>query len=403
MILPISFLLQYAYRLTLGALRTASIAPVAYIAGGSIFVAACSLTLICAIMQGFHTATIQQLRTIWPAIMIDGAGQELNIPAINTVLQQIPHITAYAPQARQPVPIIVDGAIERIGMIIAIDPEQEELVSRLLHHRAIGNQTIGQALQRHQVIIGSTLAEDVDYQQGDAIKIGIIDEQQGGSLALKKIALPLRGTLHTGIEEIDTSLIVMSLATYEDLFDRRPTIVAVAVDHEQQVAPVMQQLRQQIPGIALYSFAERNPAILAALHLEQLVMTLLIGLMALIASTTLIALLFMVLTANNRQLLILSLHGLSARHCSILTSTIALFITIPATITGVATGYTMAWLLRDIFPLRLPPLYYVEFLPIELTYSYGLLIIIAALGIALFAGFWVSYKRATNAILHELC
>lgn len=400
--IPLHFILHYAYRITLGAFRTKAIAPIAYIAGGSIFIATCTLTLICAIMQGFHTATLYQLRTIWPTVTIDGYDQELHLEALRTVIEEVPQIHAWAPQARRQAPLIVDGSVERIATILAINPTQEPRVSNLTQGISIAAPSLTQALDYHHILIGAELAEDLGYHVGDTLKLGLMDEQPENALQIKPIGLLITGIVRTGLEDIDSTLVMMSLTTYEDLFAQGPTLIGLAITQEHEAEQIAALLQQKLEGLAVYSFVQRNPAIFAALQLEQTIMTLLISLMALIAGTTLIALLFMVLTAHHRQLLILMLNGMHRTTLYSLAGSIGLFITIPASVAGITLGYMGAWILRDITPITLPPMYYVNVLPIELQYSYGLLIAAIAFCLALVAGICTSKSIAPQAIIQEL-
>ena len=66
---------------------------------GGIFLGSFSLALIISIMQGFEEATYLKMKTVYPEIIIDADGQELNYEQIEPILKDpIYKILNFAPQ-----------------------------------------------------------------------------------------------------------------------------------------------------------------------------------------------------------------------------------------------------------------------------------------------------------------
>lgn len=397
------FIPYYAYKLTIGAFSSHTTSTIAYVAAGTVLIVAASLTIMCAIMQGFQTATLTQLQTVWADVMVDAYGEELATEAIAKVLDTHPNIRAYAFQSRTQAPIILNGEINRVATIIAIDPSREPSVSKLCSATKTPCSTIQQALEKRQVLVGSMLAEDIAVEPGEGISIGIVNKHNNkdSSLALQQVPLTAAGTVHTGLEDLDASLIIMSLETFEDIFDEGPTAIAIAAIPG-NVEEVVTSLKQVLPGMSVYSFSQRNPAILAALAMEQIVTWLLIILMTIIALSSLVAMMLMVLNHNQRQLLICLLHGCSTIQLRLLTIATCACITLPATIIGIILGSITAVIIRDVLPIKLPPLYYVATVPVELSWQVDIIMTIGAVIAAIMVGAYAAHTIVPKSIIQEL-
>lgn len=398
------FIPYYAYKLTIGAFSSRTTSTIAYIAVGTVLIVAASLTIMCAVMQGFHTATLTQLQTVWADIMVDAYGEELATEAIAEVLNKRSGISAYAFQARTQAPIIIDTDINRVATIIAIDPDRELSVSKLCSAIKTPCSTVQKALEHRQILVGSMMADDLALIPGENISIGTVNTQgtRESSIALQKVPLTVAGTVHTGLEDLDASIIVMSLETFEDIFDEGPTAVAIAATDSGTIDRVVAELKQVLPSLSVYSFSQRNPAILAALAIEQLVTWLLIILMTIIALSSLVAMMLMVLNHNQKQLLICLLHGCSTIQLRIITIAACGYITIPATIIGILLGSITAIIIRDVLPIQLPPLYYVSTVPIELSAQVAILMIIGAVISAMIVGTYAARTIIPKNIIQEL-
>jgi ABC-type lipoprotein release transport system permease subunit len=97
MFLPSYFLISLRYLQS--AQRNSTIKTMITICFFGIFIATFSLALIISITKGFEQATYSKMQSIYPQLILDAHGQELNYEQLQPILQNPAyHIKNFAPQ-----------------------------------------------------------------------------------------------------------------------------------------------------------------------------------------------------------------------------------------------------------------------------------------------------------------
>jgi len=361
------FPMMLAWRYLWSANREPSIATMMRICFLGIFLGTVSLTLVVCIMQGFEISTKQKLQNIHPMVMIR-SDAPLNYKKIATVLKkEFPEITGSAPSAQQYV-IIKDQdqhSLNNVIMLKGIDPQQETGVTaieqKIVYPRT---SSLNKLLNHNHILIGKKLADQLELERGDVITLLYVPEKHKNKL--KEVNFIINGLFNTGIEEFDTTLGLIALDSFNELFPEKGiSEIGLKINPQSKEQKIIKQLRTRF-DLEVVSWHELYPALVSALKLEKYTMFFIIALITLVASMNIISLLFMQITQKRGNIAILKACGLPFNKLRSIFLWIGLFIGFGGTLTGLATAYFIGLLLKTFPFIQLPDVYYTSHLPIVL-------------------------------------
>lgn len=356
-----------------------SIATMLRICFVSIVIGTGSLTLVAAIMNGFEQATHKKLQGIHADLTITAGGKNLNYQKLTDVLTQdfAQAIKATSPSTMYHVmleaPISVDTYESTICMLRVVDPLTEGTVSSL------GEQFIEGTTwsELTGIFMGQPLAKRLQISTGSLVTLvyHTPDAEEDG-LAKKKV--PVTGFFKTGIQDIDEQVIIAPYSLANEMYSPKVTQVACMLKKGVPSDQVINNLKERL-SLDVQSWKELYTPLVAALTLEKYAMWFILMLVTLVASLTIISLLYMYTTHKRIDIAVLTSMGMSSRELKKIFLAIATIITFSATLVGVSLAAVATWLLATYPFIKLPDVYYVTHLPAELTLS----IILAVLGVAL--------------------
>jgi len=134
------------------------------------------------------------------------------------------------------------------------------------------------------------------------------------------------------------------------------------------------------------------PALLEALKLEKYAMFLILALITLVASMSIISLLFMQITQKRADIAILKSMGLSAGNISKIFLYVGITIAFFGSAIGLGLAFVAGWLLEKYPFIQLPDAYYVSHLPAKMEWP----IFIAVFAIVMILSFlstWIPARR----------
>jgi lipoprotein-releasing system permease protein len=376
-----------------------------YVSFFSIMIGSCSLALILSIMHGFEQATYQTLQGIHAPITMSSAGSYLNARQIGSVLDQEfgNTIQAWSPIARY------HGIVQRPGSdditnVIAIqgvDPQKAArattLEQKIVEPRAPGT-TLTALTSNNQIIIGKTLANKLGLPIGSPITLLLADEQQSrrNKVSFSQHETHIGGLLKTGIEEFDTSVIVISLNFFNQLFpDIGITEISIQPKPKVHQETLINKLRERF-GIDVYSWKELYPALVSAMKLERYAMFFIVLLIALVASMNIISLLFMHITQKRGDIAILKAMGMPHQSVRRLFLYFGLIITLLGSSIGLLLAFVLGLFLQHYHFIELPDVYYTTHLPIVMEPSTFALVFMVTVTLGIVAT-WIA-TRTTQAI-----
>jgi len=332
-----------------------------------IMVGTFALALVGAIMHGFEQATHATLQSIHPPIIMGAYGNHLNFDALEkVVLKEFPAVAALSPRDVQHA-ILYDKEQEQtvplVVSVMGIDPDKESLVSQL-PYKVLPAHALALLNDGKNILIGHSLCDKLSLAPGDTISLWVAPpEIKNKSITLSEHPVTIVGTFNTGIDEFDSNLVICSLSLLEAIFpDAGVSEIGAALHTPGQEETIIQKLKRRL-ALDVYSWKELYPAIVAALILEKYAMILIFALIMLIASTTIIALLFMWITYKRSDIAIFKAMGMSNSDIRHIFFIIGLMIIISACIIGIALAWLASYMLNTYQLISLPDAYYISHLP----------------------------------------
>lgn len=344
-----------------------SISTMIFVCFIGIMIGTFALALVGAIMNGFEQATHATLQSIHPPIIMSAYGNHLNFDALEKViLKEFPAVSALAPRDMQHAIMYDKDQEQTVPLVISvmgIDPDKEAFVSQL-PQKISPSAALAALSSGKNILIGHQMANNLSLAPGDTTSLWIAPpEIKHKTITLSEHPVTVAGIFNTGIDEFDSNLVIGSLSFIESLFpDAGVTEIGVASRTSDQEQALIKQLKKRL-ALDVYSWKELYPAIVAALILEKYAMLLIFALIMLIASTTIIALLFMWITYKRSDIAIFKAMGMSNGDIRQIFFIIGLIIIISACIIGIALAWLTSYMLNSYQLISLPDAYYISHLP----------------------------------------
>ncbi len=399
---------QYlAWRYIRGSYNNTSISTLTKVCFLGITISTLSLTIELFIMDGFDKALTQKMQSIYPQLMLEAPQENsFEFNAIKNLLNKnYPGaIQACAPVHTKRIVIQSSGSSTASAVYFkAIDPLQENNVSSL-QEKLLYSHSLITALEKNKVIIGTTLADFLDVRIGDTITIlfSAEDEFDTKNLNFKSMTVTVGEILKTGIIQYDKYLLIgshdlMKTITGEDLVTEIGIRLSPHINETEFAQTLEKDFKTEVN-----SWKTLYPALVSAAKLEKYVMFFLLALIVLIATTNLIALLFIQITHKRTDIALLQTLGMSKKSIINIFVFMGFFITLFATLCGLIGAYAIGWVLQTYPFIHLPDSYYVSTLPICMNYVTIGIVLIITLSISLIITFLTARTAQSISITNTL-
>jgi lipoprotein-releasing system permease protein len=314
-------------------------------------------------------------------------------------LRQLPHVKAVAPGLYEEV-LISHGARSGGVLIEGIVPAQERTVSDLLSTVTLGSvaalDTEGQTPP--PIVIGRDLADTIDARVGTTV---LVTSPQGELTPLGLIpkfqSFRVAGIFHSGFYQYDSAMAFTSLADAQRLFGE-PDVVSVLsfkVDDLYRADKIGRAIEQAAgPGFLTTNWMEQNRPLFRALRLEQVVTSIVIGLIVCVAALNILTALTMMVMEKTRDIAVMMSFGVQPRQVRMIFLLQGLLIGLTGTILGLIAGYGLSWLGGHYrFPLS-AEVYSIDHLPFAPRWIYGLIVGAVSLAVSLLATLYPSGSAA---------
>jgi lipoprotein-releasing system permease protein len=254
------------------------------------------------------------------------------------------------------------------------------------------------------VVIGVTLAEDLDIKVGDEVRVisplaGLdtsLWRPDGGTPSSRDYRVI--GIFEANFQEYDSKLVFMDLYEAQIFQDQGDTVIGVEIrlNDIDKASDVAVRLERQLGGgpFRTMDWKELNYALFTTLEVQKIMLSFVIATIILVAAFNVIATLIMAVLEKRREIAILKAMG--AKDSAILQmfmvqgTAIGLVGTLIGLVLG---GGVCAYLAVFKFPLD-PKIYLIDHLPIRTTPTEVLVTVVVALGICMFATLIPSYWAA---------
>jgi ABC-type lipoprotein release transport system permease subunit len=340
-----------------------------------------ALTLALSVTRGFEKEVENKLRGMNSDAIVY-APNKLVTPLLAQHLEKTyPTLIAHsAPQSEQHI-LIGEAENLTVCQIKAVDPQKEPLVSSTHRYISLPGPTsprkFESMLQEDGVIIGARLASKLNATIGTKIKLQAPSGYRKNTIKLKSKTAVVRGIFKTGLDEYDRATIICSFKTFERLFEITNGVSHIALTLNQSVnstiweggfffnknKSIIERLRKTMAGVSVSSWQELYPSVMASLRLEKYAMTLVLGLIALVALITTAALLLMVIQRRRKDIALLFLMGARPQFVQSIFFSIGGILVTVGTLLGALFAASAAYLLERYQLIKLPDVYYTSYLP----------------------------------------
>jgi lipoprotein-releasing system permease protein len=224
------------------------------------------------------------------------------------------------------------------------------------------------------IIVGRTLKRTLAAELGDCLQV--TSPTIGYSFAAGRMRPPLAkqfritGVFEAGFDQYDSKLAYTDLYEAQQFYDGGDTVTGVEmkVDDIEKTRETTRMVDEAL-GSAIYhtlDWEELNHGLFTALRIQQILMSLVLALIMIVAAFTVIATLIMVVLDKKKEIAVLKAMG--ANNGSLLRAFLyqGLIMGLLGAASGLALGYAVCrWILDYGFPLD-PKVYFISRLPVQM-------------------------------------
>jgi lipoprotein-releasing system permease protein len=238
------------------------------------------------------------------------------------------------------------------------------------------------------IIVGKTLAEDLELELGDRVRLisplaalGLALTEPGG-LATRSREFRVIGVFQAGFQEYDSGLVYTDLFEAQRLFDEGDNVTGVELRvHDLDRSEELARTIEQSLGGAFHTldWSELNRNLFTALEVQKVALTLVIATIIFVAAFNVIATLIMIVLEKKREIAILKAMGATDATVLGVFMVQGVVIGVIGTVIGVLLGGGLVTYLDKIrFPLD-PKVYLIDHLPVVMNPT----VFLVTIGIAL--------------------
>jgi len=273
--------------------------------------------------------------------------------------------------------------------------------------------TLGQLLSHESsLIIGSQFAATNNLWIGSALTVYVPQEAGRSKLALEKKEMHITGIFNVGLEDYDVNVAFCQHRTLQKYYEnctgadhiaisftppswQKPATSWVdwlqknyqkmRVGNDGYYRARLHQLARLLPGLSVRSWQELYPDLVASLELEKYAISIVLGLIAFVASMLMICLLFMFMQYKQVDITILRTMGMHTQAIYFLFIRIGMTIVVRSVTTGITLAWLIGWYIKTYKPITLPEIYYIAYLPAALEPIHALVVALGTILLGLLA------------------
>jgi lipoprotein-releasing system permease protein len=224
------------------------------------------------------------------------------------------------------------------------------------------------------IVVGLALKQALGLQVGSCVQVTspTIGYAFSEGEFRPAVARPFRviGVFHAGFEQYDSKFAYTNLSEAQAFYSRGDSVtgVEVKVADVDEAGAIAERIDEEL-GDRLYTvidWMELNRGLFTQLRIQQLLMSLVLGLITVVATFTVVATLVMLVLAKRRE--IAAIKAMGATDAQVWRTFVyqGFFIGLAGTASGLGVGYVVCrWILTRGFPLD-PKVYFIDRLPVLL-------------------------------------
>ena len=249
------------------------------------------------------------------------------------------------------------------------------------------------------VLLGKELGHLMGLVIGDEVTIISPIETVGPLGSLPKMKkYQVSGWIQTGVYEIDTKLVYVSLVEAQDFLERQNHIdgYEIMLHDAGRVEEVVSNLKKfSFPfEVSIRGWPELNRALFSALKLEKFAMFLILSFIVLVAALNIITTITRVVLEKRKEISILKIMGAKQKNIMMIFLFQGIWMGLLGVGFGVTVGVLICFILNRFEILKLPDIYYSTSVPIEMQAWMIVLIACVAILITLLSSLYPAWKAS---------
>lgn len=373
-----------------------------------ILVATCCLALVISIMNGFEQATYQKMQSIYPDLIINMQDHQNNKENIQQLIMDPQLNIAHTAVQKYHQALLCNPELEHTPCMLVIHgiiPEDEIHVSNIATKIISPKESkLEELVYDNQILIGARVAENLDLCVHDEIFI-LCTKEESLQLCMNFSHHPavVAGVFKTGIEELDSSMLLCHQTFFNTLFPQHPVdqihIKLTKLKHE---SVTIKKLKETLKD-DIYSWKDLYPTLLSALKLEKYAMFFILMLIVFVASMNIMSLISMYISQKKRDIAILLCFGMGQHAIKNIFLTMSIIIAAGASSIGLSIAWLIGLILQKYPCIKLPDnVYDSDYLPIQLELSVFCAIFILTIFISMIACWYATHHVSKIKIVETL-
>jgi len=248
------------------------------------------------------------------------------------------------------------------------------------------------------IVIGNELAMQLHVGMGDNLRL----MSSAGPLTPMGIIPKMKtcrvvGIFQTGMYEYDSILSFVSLATAQEFLDLGETVhgFELRVDDIYQAHEIAGELEKRLgPTYVARDWMRTNKNIFSALQLEKTALSIIVALIVMVAAFNIVSTLIMVVMEKSKDIAILKSMGATSRSIMRIFIYKGLIIGLVGTTVGIIGGLILCEILSRYRFIKLPDVYPISTLPVQVLPGDVILISVTAVLITFVATLYPSWQAA---------
>lgn len=392
---------------------------ISVIAIGGVVVGVSALIVIMGVMNGLQRDLRENIMIGSPDVRVLAYG-DMRIDDWRQLLDRVREVggvDAAAPFVHTEGVISRSDRVYQEGAFVSGIPasdSDEPAVTDIRSHAVEGDFTFTSSDgSRSGVVLGSLLAQRLDVRMGDSVDIITLGGTRMNAITGEVIPnvrrLEVSGRFTTGMYEYDNKYAYVELGVGQRMAGLSDGVTGLEVRSvtREDAPAVAAAIDEVLPfQYRTVDWQEQNRNLFQALRLEKLAMTVILGLIIIVAAFNIVSTLTMVVSDKTREIGILKAMGMTSPRIRRIFLAQGLVIGLVGTGLGLVIGLIAAWIVGEGRLIRLnPEVYFIEYLPVALQPLDVLAVVLASVAIATLATLYPSQQAAAmypvEAIRHE--
>jgi lipoprotein-releasing system permease protein len=362
-------------------------------------------------MNGFESELKSRLLHVLPHGYVKHSLSQDDWPLLSQSILGVSGMEGVAPFIEGEAMVSVAGVVRGVRLT-GVDIEAERAVS-LIDDFLVAGEFADLSRERYGIVIGSILARQLGVWVGDKVTVilpRVTVTPAGVFPRLKRFTVT--AVFEVGAQ-IDSTDALITIGDADKLYRREGKVDGLRLQTNDIYSSqeVFGAIKTKHPNLAISDWSQSQGSLFQAIKMEKLMVSLLLGIVVLVAAFNIVSLLSMMVTDKQTEISVLRTMGASSRDVMLIFLYQGVLIGGAGTVCGAFFGVILALTIGDIVALGEaivgikifdPSVYYISALPSEVlvsdVFSVAMLSILLSFMATLYPAYQASRVAPANAL-----